>query len=485
MKKGLLIVLFLNVCFHLHGQTYVTGFGIKLSKKSVAYSYVDKQKDEAYLFVGNTKVVKCSHYDSNFEIKDSMTVVRPEKEFENIAGVTKSDESLSVFWINDENSQLYQQQINFKNKEAKLLKKHNISFSDQKVIQSISTNSKFYLLTISNNSNVLNLYTYDSNGKEAITKIDMGTSGFLNSKNKNVTLFEVLKERINGFDTSFELPLIDNDSPNTLTITAKKRKLFCNDNELYLTIDSNVRFTQLIRINLIDFRFSTQNINQKIDANDSSSNSNSLLVDDVIYQIATDKQNMVFSVSDLKGNLKKEFITNKNDAIAFKNSKIFESTVNSGYNKNKIQNSGQFVTSISKMNLGLSHYQYNGQNLISIGGVSEHVKKIASPDETSYDMGFYFGQFGLMGSLVYVVLFNQTQTNYDFGRDFTYFYVQLDQNFNKQEEEVTHHSLDLIKNFFTFNPSAVFPTVIPLKKANFLGYYKDENKTYTILSYEK
>lgn len=485
MKKGLLLLLFITVCFHLHSQTYTTGFGIKLSKKSVAFSYVDKQKDEAYLLVGNTKIVKCTHYDSNFEIKDSMTVVRPEKEFESIAGVNKNDEFMSVFWINEDHNQLYQQHVDFKNRTASFAKKHSFDFATQKVIQTFSSNNCFYLLTITTNSNVLNLYTFDSNGKESVNKIDLGTHSFFNSQNKSTTLFEVLKEKISGFDTAFELPLIDNDAPNSLTITAKKRKFFYTPNALFLTIDSNVQFTQVIKINLSDYQFSTQQIPQNTYSNDGSTNANSLLVDQILYQIVATNQKMVFSVTSLDGTIKKEFTSDKNNGFDFSNSAILESTVNPTYNKKKIENTGQFVSTMSDLNFGLSYYNYNGKNLLTIGGVTEHVKKIQTSSEGSPDMSFYFGQFGLIGSLVYVVLFHQTQTNYDFGRDFTYFYTCLDSNFNKVEGEITYTSFDLIKNFFTFNPSAVYPTVISLKKGNYLGYYKDENKKYTVLSYDK
>ncbi|MBL8209044.1 MAG: hypothetical protein JNM09_32905, partial [Blastocatellia bacterium] len=167
---------------------------------------VDKQKDEAYLLVGNNKIVKCTHYDSNFEIKDSMTVARPEKEFESIAGVNKNDEFMSVFWINEDHNQLYQQHVDFKTRTASFAKKHSFDFATQKVIQTFSSNNCFYLLTITTNSNVLNLYTFDSNGKESVNKIDLGTNSFFNSDSESTTLFEVLKEKISGFDTAFELP---------------------------------------------------------------------------------------------------------------------------------------------------------------------------------------------------------------------------------------------------------------------------------------
>jgi hypothetical protein len=485
MKKIALFFLVLNVSAQLFGQDFTTSFGIKLSKKSLAYNFVDKEKDEAYLFVANTKVVKYSHFGSNFEVLDSMTVVRPEKEFVSIAGVNKSDESMSVFWINDDNNQLYQQEVNFKNRSVNLAKKHRFDFSNQKVIQAISSNTSFHLLTITTNSNLLTLYTFDANGSESIHKIDLGNQDFVNSKDEITNLYGILKEKINSFDTAFELPLIDNETPNSLTITAKKRKLFLHQNALYLSIDSNIQYTQIIILNLSDYSFSTTQIQQKIIQNDVSSKTNSLIVGDVIYQIAANSQKMIFSVCTLDGNMIKEYSSNSDGKFEFSNSAILESTVNPKYRKNKIEKTGQFISTMSTMNFGLSYYNYKGKNLITIGGVTEHIKKTQTSNEGTQDMFVYFGQFGLIGSLVYVVLFHQTNTNYDFGRDFTYFYSCFDQNFNNVEGEITYTSFDLIKNFFTINPSAVFPTIISLKNGNYLGYYKDENKKYTVLSYEK
>lgn len=479
MKKLILFSLFFGYYFN-YSQTYTSGFPIELGKKSIVYSYDDFKNNEAFLIVANKGKTKAIHYSSTFSIKDSLSFHRINEKYENIAGLNFNETQTNVFWLSDDEKNIALQSINFKNKSTET-KNIDLDFSKEKILQSFSTNSKFYLLTILKNSSVLKIYIFDKNGNSTEQKIDMSKTAFFGITQKILNLYDVFDENLKPFENSFELPIINLNLPNSLALTAKKRKCYFDENKIIITFDNNINSTQIIELNLTDYSFVYRTISKPLFdiTEDFPIKSNSIIINNNMCILKVNEEKLAFVISDLDGNIIKEYIVNKNDTFNFKNSPFFSNYVNPDIWSKKIESTEDFIKVFSHQNVGISYFNYNNKNLITIGGISKNINKIDKEAQS------FLSNYGLLGGLIYLAFYNQNQTNLDFSRDTAYTYCLMDDKFNRIDEPVKYYVLDLFKNFFNSNPNAIFPTLITLQNGYYLGYYNPKTKKYNLLNYDK
>ena len=72
-----------------------------MKKDGKSFSYVDKSKDEAYLFIANTKKIRIAHYDNNFHFIDTLMTQIPDKKSDNMIGFTKNESSINLIWTSN------------------------------------------------------------------------------------------------------------------------------------------------------------------------------------------------------------------------------------------------------------------------------------------------------------------------------------------------------------------------------------------------
>lgn len=368
----LILVLFLNgLC---HSQNYVTSLPFVMKKDGKSFSYVDKSKDEAYVFISNGKKVRITHYDNKFNTLDTLMTPIPGKKSDNMIGFTKNESSINLIWTSSDGEKFIFQNLDFKSKKVTITSKE-LNFNRQNVVQTFSTNSAFYCLVSVEQSSTLRLYRFSNQNELEVKNFDFNTTLFYDSNNQQANLYELFNESFDSFESSFELQNIDVTLPNSLVICAKKRKAYLSENELVLTFDNNPLATQLVKINLTDNSSEAIKISkpgEKIVNNQS----NSYYFDGNLYQFKASKFVLFLTIKNLKGEVIKEFTTDSNAEITYKNSDFLCEWVNK-FNEKKIENTYQFVTKISDYKIGVSCYNYNGKNLISFGGVSpEKIKKL-------------------------------------------------------------------------------------------------------------
>ena len=478
MKKLLFFIILLIITTKGFSQDFTCSFPLALTKKMISYSYVDNENDNSYSFVGNKNKVKAIHYDNDFKVIDSLTIPRPDINYENIAGVNKNEAFLNLFWAAEKNNDIYQQAINFKERKTSF-KIHKLNFDNQKIIQTFSSNDKLFILSIYENSSLLSFHIIDNKGILSEEKIDLSKTNFYTSNQQISNLYDVLRESIQPSEAAFELPVINLNSPTSLSMTSKKRKCYYNDNKLIITIDSNKTMTQVIQLDLTTFKNDCKFIYSGVSSSDEEElKSNSLIVDNTILQVYASTENFTFTISDFNGTLIKNYTSTKDEKLEFPTSDFITEEVNPSNGK-KPKNTEGFLNSISYLGVGISSYKIGENNLITIGGVSRHKRKV---DQESLS---FLSQYGLIGTAIYLVFYNQDQINYDFSRDFCYVNSLMDKNYVKKDEKVISYPLELMKNFFNFNPNATLPTLITTKKAHYLGYYNANSKSFSFLKYDK
>jgi hypothetical protein len=325
-------------------------------------------------------------------------------------------------------------------------------------------------MSLIENSSIFRLYIFNGSEKMEIKDINCENLSFYHRSN----LYGVFEEDFLPFESPFSLQLINTNSPTSLSQSAKKRKCYIAKNQIVITIDTDIDFTQKISINLKSFEL-TEKIykktpNKYFETNEV--NSNSFLIDDFLFQIKTSSSKATFSMKDLNNNLIKEYEILNDKPIDFKNSDFFQEN---GCNQDKrtLYENKQFTRKINNLNVGLSLYKTNNLYHTTIGSVSEIKQNNGI---------IYGGMFGLVGVLMYYALSNPTLENFNSysNRKVVYFNSLLELNGSHNEGGLKPLAFDKIKNYLLIYPNLSSQTIFKVGNTYYLGFFEKKSVEYSI-----
>jgi hypothetical protein len=476
MKKKLTSILLFCIVFGF-AQEKVLDFELKSNKEKSAFQIVDEESKTCTLFLVDKKIVKSVVLNNEMKIIDSLSVNRPEKKFAEVIGCFKTNNLIKVFWNTSNKKEILVQNFDFITHQ---ISSENISmeFKNQKILQNFSHNGGFYILTTVKESSILNLYCYQ-NGTFVEKSIDLKMFRFYNSLYSANNLYEVFEENLLPFEEPFSLKMIDINSPNSVTDSAKRRKCYLEEKNLIITLNTNFDFTQVLTIDLETFTCTNKYIKQEElpfrETNELIGNS--FLIDKKLFQIKSSPNRLIYSIRDLDNNLIKKYDLLAGDPINFKNSQIIQEN---GDIKNRrvLENSNQFIRKMNNLNSGISVYGLNGDYMVTIGSVSEE----QNPNLLTIEM------FGLVGAIVYTALsnFNSTTQNFDAyqNRKVVYINCLFDKNGNHLEKNLTPTAFKKIRTFLSENNNINPQTVFKQAGDYYLGYYESKKKSFAILKFK-
>ena len=273
-------------------------------------------------------------------------------------------------------------------------------------------------------------------------------------------------------------------------------------------LDSDKKETKLVRVNLDDFSIKTDSfIKPKIGSNETESaftKHNSLIYEDLIYQIKTSSKEMSLTVKNLNNKeIIKQLNLKKEDSITFKNGPIYQEKTSSSIffpkSERKLEKTSKFLRKMSRSNVGLTTEIVNKKIQLTIGGYIE-IKS----------SGGGFGVAGFAGGgvagLAFAGLstgFNPTFANYNSysSTKTTFINCLFDYEFNHKQGDFTNNVFDRIKEYEdsftqklladgTYEPIAFPEFNIKLKNVfyhkdkHFLGYINSKKKTYHVVEFD-
>lgn len=199
--------------------------------------------------------------------------------------------------------------------------------------------------------------------------------------------------------------------------------------------------------------------------------SNSFFIDNKLYQIKSSPDLFYFTVKDLENNTIKKYSATANALIEFKNSEIYQEGGDFG-GKRILESSSQFIRKINNLNSGLSCYHIGQNTLITFGGVSAVQQSTGQVT---------FGQFGLVGALVAVAVFNPTMNSFNSYSNRKVVKIEglFDNEGNHINGELQPLAFDKIRTFFDKNNDVSSQTLFKMD-AYYLGYYDNKTKEYII-----
>lgn len=372
LKKILVLILIVNSAISF-SQEMVNSFPLKLKGSRDIFQIANDSIKETTFFVSDRKKVTSFLLDDTMKIKDSISSDRPERKYKDILGFSGDKSNPIIYWSNSGKNEVCAQFFNFRKREISIKEfEIEIGFTKEKYLQTFSENNTFYILTIGNVTNTLNLYAFNDNEvKKHI--IDLNALQLYKSSKEAADIYKIFGHSIgdlNEFEASFTLTKIVPDCLSTLTDSAKKRKCYSNKDQIIISLDFNNSLTQLIFIDLKTYSAKLQNIDKKAFAGASISDvkSNSFLIDDKLLQITLTSDKMNLSLKDFNNKIIKEYNINATDEFSIKNSSFVRQ--NHLGSERELETTDQFLRKIVRSNVGVTCYKQNGNYLVNIGSVS-------------------------------------------------------------------------------------------------------------------
>ena len=486
MKKIILTGLLL--CgFTVFSQELAAEIKLKLTKERNVFQIIDDAKKEVSFFISDKENISAIKFNEDFKIIDSLKAPRPDLRFESMIGYSLSDSKHNVFWTSFKNKEINLQSFDFK---AKTITNSvfNFDFSKEKIIQKLSINNLFYIISLVNKSNILKVYVFDKDGKLEVKAIDTTSYTLANKNGETTTLYKVFEESFMPFEPSFSLKRVTNDTPTSLTFAAYKRKIYTTQNEIIFSFDNCIDFTQLYKLNLTDFSISRTTISQPTkgfdmatnvyaDASDERTpdiNSNSFIINNKVFQIRLSPDLVKISVKTINGELIKEYSARYDKPIDFKNSDIIQES-GSVTNTRVLETSNQFIRKLYNSNPAITCFEKQGDYYATIGSASEVIYGNSGAIIAA-------GMFGVAGVLLASALtYNPTLENFNSYKDRKIIYINsvFDKDMNHFPGEMKPLAFDELRKFAFSKNKDTDPTIFKFNNYLYLGGYNSKTKLYS------
>ncbi|MCF8373729.1 MAG: hypothetical protein K9H64_19060 [Bacteroidales bacterium] len=478
MKKIVLLSLILTIGLRINSQQILLTQDIAPStsfeENRESYPIVNKINGSIAIFQLDDSLFYWKHLDKQYNIIGEYSTVRPEDELEHLLGITFADNKYHFFFSNDSKRDFLVQTIDILNNKSSA-RYLSIEFMNKKewYLNSFSYKNRFYILSVKKRSSLLIIYVFE--GNELMQKKELDFSDYAFSDTRYSKLFDVVDESISSYTCRPEIQLVDNKFPNTLDITSKRNKIYCNDNMIQMTFDNEINKTIIISIDLNSFESKVKIYKQKeIDYRDLLNlKSNSFIHNNILYQIIASRQEMNFSIYNLiSDSLIQEYSVKKDEEIVFKNSDLVQvsgTTYSSQEEEIELDKTKQILRKISKSSIGIAAYQLPHNIDITIGGYEELVRNFTG---------------AIMPTIAVSLIYHFNPTTYGYfsykNTGSVYFKSLLNPiNFAHVSGNIPRNAFDEIKEFSnTIEYKITAETIFKVDDYFVYGYYDKSEKKY-------
>lgn len=472
--KNYLFVICCLISYITIAQEKVSSISVIIDKKMTLFEIVDTKSKELLLYQKNQYASRVLKINGKLEVIDTLDFQTPNSLiFDQFLGHSKKNDNYSVYWSNNKRDSIFYQQIDFNTNKLKN-KTILIDFQKEKLLESVTVGSNFYLITITKNENSLNFYEFNE-GEYQKKTIDFTGNTFYHSKDKNSnSIWDVFNDGYLGVQT------IKDDQFVSLPLTQIKKKLYVkNDNEIIFTFDGNAYNTQLLKINMVDYSYSLQSCEKSTiapkDEFEKLSKTNSFLCNDKLFQIISNSESVVIDIKNLNFETLKSYRIDKDKEIDFINSEVFAENMKIT-NKKVLDKSSKVIYMLNNLYIGLTCQFKDNKYHLTIGAFSD-------VDNSSPMM--YGAMFGVAGALIASSIspsYSTQSINSYAGRYVVYTNSLLDENLNPVKGKMKQSTFDTIRAFGSINNYLSNQMVFKFDETTYFGGYDKKTK---LLSFYK
>jgi|TARA_R110000823_G_scaffold159218_5_gene290426 hypothetical protein len=450
---------------------------------SDAFAVVENENNSFAIFLDDKKTLNGYLYSENLEPLGKFSSNGLPKFYNEIIGSTHKNGQIRLFVKNQNNRNFGSVLFDFSRK-ATLETEYNFKLKGETYLQSHSYRDKFYILTVSRNSSILNIYVFDHDGKFDKRTFNFDDKYFGDRKNKQVDLDFLLTDR-EQFKTEGAVVKIEESNPNNIAITSKLNKIYDRKNSFLLTIDGGLLYTYLFEFKVPELNVNLKAIEkEQLPFEGFLPESNSYIFKDNIYQICALSDTLIFTVKniDTKKEIKRIELS-KDEEITFKNSPIIQEGTSFGANKRReLDKTSQFLRKITTEDIGLAviltkdGYQITmggNMEISNTGGGGAMIMTGLNTGMTIATVGAFTFSFNPVFYSFYSYKFNKS----------TRIECLFDENFEHIPGATPHNVFDTIEAFTLKNPKAKAETIFKIQNSFIYGKYNDEADTYELFKF--
>ncbi len=390
MLKKIIVGLGILSTINSYSQEELTVFEntLKTSSSSLkdVIPIVNEKSGDISLFLMDATKVYGYLLNDEFEVINSLSSEDKSRKYKMLIGKSISNTNDYRIYLTNNNQNKFAS-INFSyGEKASTFEEFGLSSKKEMLVQTVTYNNDFYLISILKNSSKLIFYKFNDNGKFDRTELDFSSNKFMNSYNKESNIFRLITSGSGsyGLKMVIDLKKIDENSPNSIEITSEKSKLYLRENSLVFTFDENQKYTQIITVNLDTYESEISAINKpnfKSDEIENSENSiynsvfnkktNSFLMGNNLFLIGSTDDEFNFMVKNYSTKeIIKQYTVNVEDSITFKNTPIIqEGGAFESYRE--MEKTRKFLRKITSGDIGVAVYKKGNKYQITLGGKKE------------------------------------------------------------------------------------------------------------------
>lgn len=453
MKKLFLFFLLLSKSVLL-SQTILNSLPLQIDKpleNGQILNIEDVKTHDVYAFITDNEKINILKYNQSlFLINRYIDSIHYEKDRILIGHSISEDGNPTLYWASPNVQNIIIIKYFLETKTSRAL---NFNFPQNiQHIAKFENNNNLFILAKEKNDSDLLLFTF-KNGICEIKKFDFSKISIQNEKGQNFSLATLLRYH--------PIQKMDSDNFNTLDKTSSLNKMYIEDGHIILTLDYDLKKTQVLDLNIETAEIKEKNFAKPISQKPSKT-SNSFYNLGKLFQINSNTEEFLFDIKDFdtEKSIKSVSVT-KNDTIRFKNSPIFLQTDNN--KPQKLKTTAKFFKNLSGLRGAISVLQNDKNTYITFGGYAEYLGTDVL--YTKSDMLDDFANPGIQQfMLTKMVFFDST----------------MDANFEFVTKQNEPLAIDNIYYFLSVTKNIVMENIIRLKGYYILSYYDTALKQFVL-----
>jgi hypothetical protein len=361
MKKSIFLVVLVFIFGTISAQTVLNRFPLEFKTSSDYFQIfnAENQEHDYFAFITNREKTTVLRHNTALFFTDSISVERPNKDFEFMAGVTFAENgNPNLYWSSRDYQKIKMIGFDFSNRTTSNLTYEN-DFKRDKIIDVFVAANAFNIVSVTPD-NKLKFTNFSNTGKnEYEVSLTSYQSAFKNAP-KNPFITAILENGIAKIDSKLFSPLY---------LGVAKVKRYLNPKNVILTFDLEGK-TTIFTIDLKQFSVAKKEFaDNKIGE---QSKSNSFLRQNILYQITSHHETLSISAVDFEtrtvlGN----FQATSEKEIDFKNSPLLVQAANG--RTRILKKTSKFLSKVNYGDVGLTVYATPNYDLFTIGAVSRVV----------------------------------------------------------------------------------------------------------------
>lgn len=364
--RSLICYLFIFITSTLYSQEGVLDFKNLDFKRNIRnvenYSLADSKTNNLAIILGQKEKVSGYLYNADFQKIGEASGVRLKRKYKETIGYIVTDETTyTLVYGTNSRKKFGYLSVDFKSGGV-TSNEIEFEFDDERYLETIHFENRMIMMSATKeNALTLREFTSDFTFKTIATFQ-------LNAEDKE----QRLVERSFGFlmntsNTPGGITKIDNRVPNTIERSSGKKKLYHQEDKIYITFEDEESHTTLNTLNLSTLELTTQTFAYPKGKIDEFKNFNSFIHGENFFHIASSRDEMIFQIKNFDNEVLKEFYVAQEDSIEFKNSPIIQDGSAYRNKKRELSTTKQYLRKITSGDIGVSIHQENERYQITLG----------------------------------------------------------------------------------------------------------------------